>query len=90
MITEFLLNLGVIIGNFFLDAIPEWSAPDSFVNLDEQINGLIANSDGTGVWIPWVLVIACVSVALASWVIGLAVKGVRAIASYFPIIGGAG
>jgi hypothetical protein len=64
-----------------------------FVNhvaIDEQVNGFFASFDGVGVWAPWPLVLACVAIALATWVIGVTVKTIRAVASYIPFFGGSG
>jgi hypothetical protein len=90
LITEYFLGLAVTVGNFFLDLIPDWSIPDFFLTLDTQLNSFAAAGAGMGVWVPWPLVIACTTISLGSWVIGLSVKAVRALLGHVPQIGGNG
>jgi len=90
MITEWLINVGATVATWFLSLIPSWQIPDFFTTLDSQINSLFAGASGFSVWVPWTVVVTAIGISLGSWVIGLSVKAIRAIASYLPFIGGAG
>jgi hypothetical protein len=90
MITEYLIGLAVTVGQFFLDLIPDWEVPEFILTFDTQLNSAVALGSGMSVWVPWTLVIACTTIALGSWVIGLSVKAVRALLGHLPQIGGNG
>ena len=90
MIIEWLLGIGVAIAQWFVDLLPDWDVPPEITNFDGMVNDFFATFEGVGVWAPWPLVLACVAIALGSWVIGITVKTARAVASYLPFFGGSG
>jgi len=90
VISEFFVQLGAGFAAWVVGLFPDWDVPAEITGFDDTLNGFVANFGGVGVWAPWVLVITCAGISVAAWVIGLAVKSLRAAASHIPMVGGAG
>ncbi len=90
MIVEWLVGLGANISAWFASLFPDWTPPDFLVHLDTQVNGVLANLTGVGVWADWSYILVVVVGVLTVWVTAAIVKLARAVASYIPFFGGAG
>lgn len=92
MVTEFFINLGVMIGEWFVGLAPASVAPvpAEVESFDTTVNGFIGNFGGLGVWVPWPLVIFCAVTAVAIWAIAWGVKAVAFLWGQVPVIGGSG
>lgn len=91
MIVEFFTGLGVNIAIWLASFFPtDWEVPEFLLTFDQTVNGLLAMLTGVSVWVDWTVAITCVSVVMATWVIALGVKVVRALIAHVPQFGGAG
>lgn len=90
MIVEFFMGLGAAFSEWIAGLFGEWDIPDFLVNLDDMINEILDNLDGVAVWVDWGFILICVLAVIGVWGVGLAVKGVRAIAAHIPFFGGSG
>lgn len=90
MITEWVVNIGIAIAEWWVSLIPDWDVPAELISLDDTVNGFFDQWSGLGVWAPWALLGICAGIAIGTWVLGVTVKAIRAIASYIPFFGGAG
>lgn len=90
VVSEFFIWLGITVADWFVSLLPEWDVPPEILGFATTVNDFVAGFSGLGVWAPWPLVIACAGIAVTAWVIGLTVKGIRALAAHIPLVGGAG
>ncbi|MDI1338133.1 MAG: hypothetical protein PSU94_18280 [Lacunisphaera sp.] len=90
MILEWLLGIGVTIGDWFASLFPDVEVPPFLTGLDSMLNDLFAQLGGVSVWADWGFIFVVVGVVVVVWGIAFTIKIVRAIASYLPFIGGAG
>ncbi len=92
MISEFFVLLGVGLATWMVGMFgTDWEVPAEVANFDNSVSEFIGQFTGLGVWAPWVLLIACAGVAVATWLICLGVKALRAVAAHIPFgFGGAG
>ncbi len=90
MITEWLISVGVLVGDWFVSLFPADDAPSWWVDFDGLVNTVLSQLNGVSVWVDWGYVIAVVGVVLAVWLASFIVKIVRAIAAHIPLFGGAG
>jgi hypothetical protein len=88
MVTEFFLGVIAGIVDWFLGLFPEWVVPAELVSFDDTLNGFIGSFSGLGVWVPWALLVVCVGIAIASYLVGLAVRAGRWILGLAPTMGG--
>lgn len=88
MISEWFIGLIQTVANWFIGLMPEWDAPPEFVNFDATLNGFTASFNGLGVWVPWALLVTCVVIAIAAYLIGLTVKAARWVLGLVPTMGG--
>ena len=90
MIVEWLLALGADMSAWFAGLQADWTPPVFLTEFATNLNSLLADLNGVGVWADWAYILAIVGIVLATWGITFAIKIVRAIASYIPFFGGAG
>jgi hypothetical protein len=90
VIVEWIVGLFTGIGSWVGSLFPDWTPPAFLTQLASQVNGLLANLNGVGVWVDWTYILVIVVAVLGTWVITLGVKTARALASYLPFFGGAG
>lgn len=88
MISEWVIGLIGTIGEWFLGLFPEWEVPAEIAGFDTTLNGFIGSFDGLGVWVPWALLVVCVGIAIASYLIGLTVRAARWVLGLAPTMGG--
>lgn len=90
MITEAVVHVACLFAAWVATLFPSWQVPDWFSGLGTTINGVLANLNGVGVWVPWTVILSVVTAVLGTWVVCAGIKLMRAIASYIPFFGGAG
>lgn len=92
MITEWFIDLGVAIAQWFVGLVPadQVAVPPAFASFDSTVNGFIAPFASMGVWVPWTVVITCAGLALAVWAALWLVKAIAWVWGQIPVIGGAG
>lgn len=90
MVTEWLMYLGSLMGEWALGLLPTTDAPDWFRTLGSQFNTLLTGADGLGVWVGWgtvvTILLACVSIYLVLLIVKVAMK----VWSFVPFVGGTG
>jgi hypothetical protein len=90
VIVEWLIFVGASISEWFASLFPVWDPPEFLVTFDDQLNGIMANLSGVGVWADWVYILIVVGVVIVVWGFSLLIKLARAVAAHIPFFGGAG
>jgi len=90
MITDFIVDVGTAIVVWFTTLFPPFTMPDWFANIGTTLNGFLQALSGMGVWVNWVIVAACVTAVLGSWIVFAQMKLVRVAAGHIPEFGGNG
>lgn len=88
MISEWFIGLINTVATWFLGLFPEWEAPAEIVNFDATLNGFTSSFSGLGVWVPWSLLVVCVGIAIAAYLVGITVRGARWVLGLVPTMGG--
>lgn len=91
MIFEFLMQLGVAMGEWILGLAPDTSsAANLVIQADNAVRPILAAAAGLGAWIPWAHLGICIASVLAFYLSMFLFKVARQLASYIPFIGGSG
>lgn len=93
MIVEWFVAIGAGIAEFFAGLMPgpdEFVLPPELVGIDQTVSDFFDGFSGLGVWVPWVLLAGCISIAVTAWLLGIGIKVLRTIASHVPFFGGSG
>ena len=84
MITEWLMSIGIEIGNWGLDLFGNDEPPEFVSEAAPYLQSVLDGANGLGVWIPWALLISVASVIFGIWVIGFIARFVKWVASWIP------
>lgn len=88
MITEWIINLGIALADWFVSLLGTDDPPEWLNTLATWLGGLVASASGLGVWIPWALGFGVSGIVLALWLSGFLIKGVRWLVGLIPTMGG--
>lgn len=88
MITQWVVQAAVSVGQWFVTLLPSFDIPDWFVGLGDDVNSLFSNAAGLGPLVDWSLVAGIAAVPMGLWVGGLVFKSLRVLLSHIPFFGG--
>jgi hypothetical protein len=90
VISEWFLQMGATILAWVGSLFPAWTPPAEFTQMGGLVSQAMGWFVGLGVWVPWSVLTACVTVQLAAWALTLSAKTVRAAVAHIPFVGGHG
>lgn len=88
MIVEALVKVLTAIVEFVIGLIPTAGPPAWMATTSDKLSAALAYSSGLGAWIPWPLVGTVFASVMGCVVLGLTIKLVRIVASFFTAGGG--
>lgn len=90
MITEWLISLSVGFVEWIASMLGPWEPPQELLDMVDGVTGILATFSSLGVWVNWVVLGGCVTVAVGVWVAVVGIKLIRAVLAHIPLFGGAG
>lgn len=88
MIVEWWIGVVSSFVDWVASLFPTWSAPD--LDPSSGIGQVVSAGASLGNWVPWTVLLFCVGVVVAAWLVTLGIKIVRALIAHVPEFGGAG
>ena len=88
MITEWIMNLGIGIAEWFISLFGTEPPPEWISSITTWLGQLMGSVSGLGAWLPWGIAITVAGVVLALWLAGFVIKGLRWVLGLIPTMGG--
>lgn len=90
MITSAITGAGMGFAAWIVGLFPGFTPAAWMTTLPQQINDILQNFTGLGVWVDWTAVGIAFTATVTAYVVGFGIKLIRAVAAHIPFIGGSG